>query len=102
MNEETKKNFKITFDEVFAKLSTEKSLKDAEQSNVLTCVAKKHIRKNLAKVLFKQKFGSPAKDVRSSALKQIVKIRTKTRRDEKVRILKKFYFVMPEGIKVPE
>lgn len=102
MNEEVKKNFKLTFDDVFAKLSTEKSLKDAEKSNVLTCVAKKHIRKNLAKVLFKQKFGQMAKDVRSSAMKQIVKIRTKTRRDQKVRILKKFYFVMPEGVKVPE
>lgn len=102
MKEEVKKEFKITFDEVFAKLSTEKSLKDAETLNILTCVAKKHIRKNLAKVLFKQKFGVAAKDVRSSAMKQIVKIRTKTKRDEKVRILKKFYFAMPEGVKVPE
>lgn len=96
------KEFKLTFDSVFTKLNTEKVLKAEESNKILTYYAAKHIRKNLAKVLFKQKFGVKALEVNSSAFKKIVNIRTKTRRDTKTRILKKFFFKLPEGVKIPE
>ncbi len=96
------KEFKITFDGVFQKLNTERTLKNEENGQVVTYIAPKHIKKNLAKVLFKQKFGVMAEQVNSSTCKQIIKIRTKTRRDEKTKILKKFFFKLPEGFKIPE
>lgn len=96
------KEYKITFDEIFTKLNTEKSTKAEEVGKVLTYSAQKHIKKNLAKVLFKQKFGVPALEVNSLTYKQIIKIRTKTKRDEKTKVLKKFFFKMPEGLKLPE
>ena len=96
------KEFKITFDSVFRKLNTERVLKAEEDHNIVAYYAQKHIRKNLAKVLFKQKFGVPALQVNSSVYKKTVNIRTKTKRDTKVKILKKFFFKMPEGVKLPE
>ena len=91
-----KKEFKITFDKTFKKINTEKTMKMEEVAKVLTFLAPKHIKKNLAKVLFKQKFGVVAKKVNSVTYKKIIKIRTKTR------ILKKFFFQLPEGFKLPE
>jgi ribosomal protein L23 len=96
------KQFKITFDGIFQKLNTERTLKAEESDRIVVYIAPKHIKKNLAKVLFKQKFGVMAAKVNSSTCKQIIKIRTKTRRDEKTKILKKFFFKLPEGFKLPE
>jgi ribosomal protein L23 len=96
------KEMKFTFDNTFKKLTTERSSLMEEQDKVLTYTASKHIKKNLAKVLFKQKFGVLAKKVNSLTVKQVVKIRTKKRRDEKTKIIKKFFFQLPEGFKTPE
>lgn len=102
MTEEVKKEFKLTFDTVFKRISTEKSTKIAEASNILVCIAKKHIRKNLAKVLFQQKFGVKAEHVNSSAVKKIVKTRTKTKKSERTKVLKKFFFKLPKDVTIPE
>lgn len=96
------KKIKFTFDNTFTKLNTERSLKLEETDRIITYIASKHVRKNLAKVLFKQKFGVMAAKVNSATCKIIVKIRTKKRRDEKTKILKKFLFKLPEGFKLPE
>jgi ribosomal protein L23 len=96
------KEFKLTFDGIFTKLSTERTLKSEENEKIVAYTAAKHIKKNLAKVLFKQKFGVMAMKVNSATCKTIVKIRTKTKRAEKTKILKKFFFKLPEGLKLPE
>ena len=96
------KELKFTFDGVFTKLNTERTLKLEESEKIVAYTASKHIKKNLAKVLFKQKFGVMAAKVNSSTSKVIVKIRTKKRRDEKTKIVKKFFFKLPEGFKLPE
>ena len=96
------KELKFTFDETFTKLNTERTLKLEEKEKIVTFLASKHIKKNLAKVLFKQKFGVMASKVNSSTCKVIVKIRTKKSKDEKTKILKKFFFKLPEGFKLPE
>jgi ribosomal protein L23 len=96
------KKINITFDGTFKRLSTEKSLKTEEIDKIVTYSASKHIKKNLAKVLFKQKFGVMPAKVNAVTTKTIVKIRTKTKRDEKTKVLKKFFFKLPEGFKLPE
>lgn len=96
------KELKLNFDGIFKKLSTERTMKMEESDRIVAYTAPKHIKKNLAKVLFKQKFGVMAAKVNSSTCKTIVKIRTKTRRDEKTKIVKKFFFKLPEGFKLPE
>ena len=96
------KKLKFTFDNTFTKVNTERSLKLEETDQIITYTASKHIRKNLAKVLFKQKFGVVALKVNSTTCKLIVKIRTKKRRDEKTKIIKKFFFKLPSGFKLPE
>jgi ribosomal protein L23 len=100
MNEQ--KEFKVTFDSVFTKMNTERVLKAEESYNIVSYYAAKHIRKNLAKVLFKQKFGVAALQVNSSVYKKTVNVRTKTKRGTKQKILKKFFFKLPEGTKIPE
>lgn len=96
------KEFKLNFDEIFTKLNTERTLKAEENEKIIAYITPKHIKKNLAKVLFKRKFGVAATEVNSLTCKKIIKIRTKTRRDEKKKIIKKFFFKLPEGFKLPE
>lgn len=92
----------LQFDEIFTKLSTEKTLKLEEMKQSLVFIAPKHIRKNLAKFLFNKKFNVYPVSVNSVTYKQEIKIRTKTRRDVKYRTLKKFYFKLPENFKLEE
>lgn len=96
------KELKFTFDNVFKKLVTERSSSNEEKDKVLTYTSSKHIKKNLAKVLFKQKFGVMAEKVNSVTVRKIIKIRTQKRRDEKTKIIKKFFFQLPEGFKTTE
>jgi ribosomal protein L23 len=91
----------FTFDEVFKPVNTEKSLKLRENQKVLTYVANASVRKNLAKVLFKQKFGVKPEKVNTSTKRLAISVRTKRVKREKIKVFKKFCFKLPNGFVEP-
>lgn len=92
----------ITFDAVFTKVNTEKTLKLEEAKQFFVFYAQKHIRKNLASFLFNKKFNMYPLEVKSMVCRQAVKVRTKTKKDVKYKVRKKFYFKLPKNFVVGE
>lgn len=92
----------LQFDDFFTEVITEKtrSLKDKKMFLAFTCP--KHIKKNTAAFLFNQKFNAYPIEIKSLAFRKKVKVRAKSRRETNVRLLKKFYFRLPENFKIEE